>query len=708
MRQLVQSVRSGELRIVDGPDPTIGATEVLVEVTRSLVSAGTERAVRELASKNLLQKARARPDLVRQVVRRARLDGVRSTLDAVRTRLDDEMPLGYSATGRVLAVGEAVTGVRPGQRVATGGAGHGDLQVVAGLLAVPVPDEVTDEQAAFATIASVALHGLRLADVGTGGTVCVVGLGLIGQLTVRLALASGLQVIGVDVRDWTVDRARAAGAHGDVERGDDTTALIREWSRGRGVDAVLLTASTGSSDPVRHAPARLRDRGTIVVVGDVGLDLQRTPLYEKEITLKVARSYGPGRYEREYEEWGIDLPVGHVRFTEGRNLESVLDLMASGRLVVDDLVSHRVPFEQAIDAYAVIADPTQQYLGVQLLYSPERPARTPAPGNVAPTASRQASVALIGAGNFARGVLVPAVQHANFGTVVSVSSAGGVSAQRLAERIGARAVSTDEALAAGDGHAEVVMIATSHDSHAALAVRALQAGRHVFCEKPLAITDEELEAVRGAWTASGRQLAVGFNRRHSPDVQRARQVFGVAGGPLVITYRVNAGTLPASHWYHDRRQGGRLLGEVCHFIDTCMALVGRPVLRVAATGSATGEAALVDDIGVLLGFDDGSIATIAYGSGGHANTAKERIEILGRGHTVVIDDFRSIEVDGSVDRHPQDKGHVAQLHAFARDLRSAGTAAGEAAIATTEVALRAVAALSVDGNGLPGDARIPQ
>jgi predicted dehydrogenase len=688
VRQLVQSVRSGTLRIVDGPDPAIGPTEVLVEVTRSLVSAGTERAVRELASKNLLQKARARPDLVRQVVRRARLDGVRATLDAVRTRLDDEMPLGYSAAGRVVAVGEAVAGVRPGMRVATGGAGHGDLQVVSGLLTVPVPDVVTDEQAAFATVASVALHGLRLADVGPGGTVCVVGLGLIGQLAVRLALASGLQVFGVDVRDWTVERARAAGAAGDIERGDETTKLIREWSRQRGVDAVLLTAATSSSEPARHAPARLRDRGTVVVIGDVGLDLERTPLYEKEITVRVARSYGPGRYQREYESWGVDLPVGHVRFTEGRNLEAVLDLMATGRLKVDDLVSHRIPFDRAADAYAVLADATQHYLGVQLIYASER---TPhAPRAVAPTTGSR-SIALIGAGSFARGVLSPAVEKAAFGSVVSVSSAGGVSAQRLAERVGASARSTDDALA--DDAVEIAMIATSHDSHAALTVQALQAGKHVFCEKPLAISDDQLQAVRDAWYASGRQLAVGFNRRHSPDVRRAVQVFGGEGGPLVLTYRVNAGALPPSHWYHDRRQGGRLLGEVCHFIDTCMALVDRPLVHVSAVGDTGSEAGLVNDIGVLLGFVDGSVATISYATGGNGTTTKERLEILGRGHSVVIDDFRSIDIDGTTEQHPQDKGHVAQLHAFERDLHSGSTSSTEAALATTEAALRAVASL---------------
>ncbi|MEI8238633.1 MAG: Gfo/Idh/MocA family oxidoreductase, partial [Actinomycetota bacterium] len=466
------------------------------------------------------------------------------------------------------------------------------------------------------------------------------------------------------------------------------TSLIRGWSKGRGVDAVVLTAATASSDPARNAPARLRDRGTIVVVGDVGLDLQRTPLYEKEITVKVARSYGPGRYEREYEDWGVDLPIGHVRFTESRNLETVLDMMAAGRLTVDDLVSHRIPFDRAADAYAVITDSTQQYLGVQLTYESVRRPHVVAPLRPA-MGSR--SIALIGAGNFARGVLVQAVEQAAFGSVVSISSAGGVSAQRLAERIGAVARPTVDALA--DDGIDIAMIATSHDSHASLTIEALKAGRNVFCEKPLAITEGELEAVRAAWLESGRHLAVGFNRRHSPDVQRAKKVFASSGGPLVLTYRVNAGTLPPSHWYHDRRQGGRLLGEVCHFIDTCMAIVGQPVARVSAVGDTNSESALVNDIGVLLGFVDGSVAAITYASGGRAGTAKERLEILGRGHTVIIDDYRSIDVDGALEQHAQDKGHVAQLHAFERDLRSGSTSSTESALAATEAALQAVASL---------------
>lgn len=695
----MQSVRSRELRIVDAPDPAIGLTEVLVQTSQSVVSAGTERAVRKLASASLLRRARARPDLVRQVIRRARRQGVRSTLNAVQARLDDEMPLGYSGAGTVLQVGEAVTGVRPGMRVATGGAGHGDLQVVAGMLAVPIPDDVSDESAAFSTVASIALHGLRLADVGPGGTVCVVGLGLVGQLTVRLALAlaSGLRVFGVDVRAWTVDRAREAGATAAVDRGEATTREILGWSRGRGVDAVLVTATTASSEPMRLAPSRLRARGTLVVVGDVGLDLERTPLYEKELSLRVARSYGLGRYDRAYEEWAVDYPIEHVRFTEGRNLEAVLDLMASGQLVVEDLITHRLDFAQANEAYDVLGNARARYLGIALRYQLDRP--TPPKVTLRAVTAGSRSIALIGLGKFARGVLAPAVKESGVGRIVSVSSASGTTAAHLASRLGATAVSVEQAL--DDPAIDLVMIATSHDTHAGLVIRALDADKDVFCEKPLAITEEELDEVTAARERSGSAPGGRFNRRHFPDIPRAKTVLGDGGGPLTINYRVCADAIPDSHWFYDRRLGDRLIGEVCHFIDTGNAVVGHEPTSVVARAGGSGELALSIGLGLVLAYPDGSIATIAYGSGNPAQPAKERIEIVGRRHTVVIDDFTTITIDGSSDRLAQNKGHVAHLRPFVHRGDS-GKVAGDP-ISTTKQALHArLATLAVVPVGATG------
>ena len=704
MRQLVQSVRSGELELIDTPEPVVGPTEVLVRPSFSVVSAGTERAVRKLASASLLAKARARPDLVKQVIRRARSTGLRTTAQAVRSRLDETMALGYSAAGTVVRVGEAVEGLRPGMQVATAGAGHAELQVVAGLLAVAFDDRVSASDAAFATIGAIALQGIRVSGVEMGGRMAVIGLGLIGQITARLALAAGIDVVGIDIRDWTVQLATASGAHGLLEKGEETTRAVLDWSRGHGVDAVLITAATPSSDPARRAPALARDRAAVVVVGDVGLDLDRTPFYEKELSLRFARSYGPGRYARSYEDWAVDYPIGQVRWTEGRNIETFLGLVGSGRLRVDDLVTQRYDFADARAAYALLDDKTARYLGIQLVYpqpGPGRgPAQSPPPGAAAqpappPRILPGRGIGLIGAGNFAKGVLVPAFKSAGMEQFVAVTSARGASAQRMAEQVafGSIAASVEELLA--NPGVDVAVIASPHDTHAAYAQQALAAGKHVFCEKPLALSAAELDAVEAAWRAHGGHLMVGFNRRHSPAVAQARAALGPSGGPLVVNVRVNAGELPAKHWYNDRRQGGRVLGELCHFIDTCDALVGMPAGWVGALRSGRPELALDADVVVTLGYPDGSLATIAYASGGHPSMPKERFEILGRGHSVVIDDFTELSIDGRTQRlGSQDKGHVAQLVPFREALERGGDpAATEAALASMRATLAVIESL---------------
>jgi predicted dehydrogenase/threonine dehydrogenase-like Zn-dependent dehydrogenase len=669
LKQIVQSVSNGELKLVEVPQPAPGPTEVLVATRRSLLSAGTEKAVRQLASANLLEKARARPDLVKQVIKRARTEGLKSTLDAVRTRLDEDMPLGYSAAGVAVTVGEAVAGVRPGMRVATASAGHAEYQLVPGLLTVPLPEEVSDEAAAFGAVAAIALQGLRQAEVGVGGSICVIGLGLVGQLTVRLGLAAGLDVIGIDLRDWTADLATAAGAVGLVEAGADTTEAIRTLTRGRGVDAVLLTAATQSSAPVQRATELLRDRGRLVVVGDVGLELDRRPFYEGEIDIRFARSYGPGRYDRSYEEWGVDYPIGHVRWTEGRNIEAYLDLVKRGRLQVDDLITHVFPFDSAAKAYATLESDASA-LAVQLSY--DAPAAiTPAAAPLTPrrTASGLAA-GIIGAGNYARATFLPALKAAGWGDDLrAVASSGGLSAGGLAERHNIdRVLPTADALI-NDDQLDVVFILSRHDSHADMVVKALDAGKHVFVEKPLALTDDDLEAVEDAYRRNSGHLFVGFNRRYSDAVVRAQAVLGKSSGPLAIDYRINAGRLPEAHWYKDRRQGGRLLGEVCHFIDLANWIVGSQPTRVHTVGAHTGESALTEDVAVLLGYDDGSTATVTYTTGAHASTAKERLEILGRGHTVLIDDFRELRVDGKQIKDFQaGKGHVAGLKRFRAQL----------------------------------------
>ncbi|HEX2893682.1 MAG TPA: bi-domain-containing oxidoreductase [Marmoricola sp.] len=703
MKQVVQSVGDGQLRVVEVPAPTSGATEVLVATTRSLLSTGTEKAVRELASASLIDKAKARPDLVKQVLKKARSEGLRSTVAAVRTRLDEDMPLGYSAAGVVLEVGDAVAGLAPGMRVATASAGHAEMQVVPGLLAVPIPEGVGDDAAAFGAVAAIAMQGLRQAAVEPGGSVCVVGLGLVGQLTARLALASGYDVIGVDLREWTTDMVTAEGGLGLVEAGELTTDAIRDRTRGRGVDAVLVTASTKSSDPVMLAVDRVRDRGVVVVVGDVGVELSRTPFYLKEVDLRFARSYGPGRYERTYEEYAVDYPVGQVRWTEGRNIEAYLDLVARGRLRVDDLVTHTFGIDEADKAYTTIAE-DDQALAVQFAYEPDAVKREAI--QLRPATAVPGAIGLIGAGNFAKMTLVPAMKQAGL-AVAAVTSNGGLSARHLAERHGIATVAADvDDLLARDDIATVFVL-SRHDSHAELVSRALARGKNVFVEKPLALSEAELDMVLESLQRSGRVLWGGFNRRHSSAIVEAKKALGPDGGPLVLSYRVSAGRLPETHWYKDRRQGGRLLGEVCHFIDLVSWIVGSPASEVVAFGSVRGEALLQEDVVVTLRFPDGSIGTITYAEYGHAGTTKERLEVLGRGRSVLVDDFVRLAVDGKdVKLGRQGKGHRENLEAFASAIGGAdGTADLRATLASTATALAAAESL-LTGTVVRPDVRV--
>lgn len=696
MKQVVQPIGGGPVTVLDVPRPTVGSTEVLVRTVASVISPGTERAVTSLAQSSLLSKAKARPDLVRQVVKKARNEGVASTLQTVRTRLASDLPLGYSAAGIAVEVGEAVAGIRPGQLVATGGAGsanHAEWQAVPGLLCARVPDGVPAQDAAFTTIASIALHGLRLAEVGPGSKVVVIGLGLIGQLAARLAMASGCDVAGIDVAAEPLRVAGESGVLALQESGEETTQAVLAWSRGRGADAVLLCAAGSSSAVAQRTPALCRDRARVVVVGDVGLELSRTPFYEKELSLLFARSYGPGRYEREYEEYGVDYPAGQVRWTEGRNFEAVLDLVAAGRLRVDDLVTHTFPIAAAEAAYELIETRREPYLAVALTYPESQPDREP-PLVLSPRkTSSSPGVGWIGAGAYSTGVLLPAFAAAGFGRLVSVASASGLSARRVAERSGfEKAVSgADEVI--DDPDVEVVVVATPHDTHADYVVRALKAGKHVWCEKPLALSLEELDEIEDVWRASGRVLMVGHNRRWSPYV---RAIAGELAEPAVVTYRVSAGRLPTKHWYTDRRKGGRLLGEVCHFIDTCAALVSSDVVDIRALAGAGGEQLLTDDLALVLRHANGSLSTISYASGGSPATAKERVEVLGGGRSWVLDDFRRLQRDGKEigPSGRQDKGQAAAVRHF-RAAVGGAPAPTAALLATVRATLDSGAALTL-------------
>ena len=700
MKQVVQSVRDGRLRVVDLPRPSIGPTEVLVAPTHSVVSAGTERAVRELASSSLVAKARARPDLARKVIRRARTEGIVRTARSVRDRLDQDMPLGYSSAGRVVEVGEWSSGVAVGDLVAAAGAGHAELQVVAAPLVVALPEGVDPAEAAFSALGTVALNALRLADVGPGSRVCIIGLGLLGRITARLAQAAGCAVAAVEASAGALERSEPAVDLALVDAGAPTTEAIIDWSRGRGADAVIVTAASRSPEPLARAPHLARDRATIVLVGDVPVTVSRADLYDKELTLRVARSYGPGRYDPSYEGSAVEYPVGHVPWTARRNLETFVDLLASGRLAVADLVTHSFPVADAASAYAVLGDKVAAPLAIQLLY-PSAPADS-SPTVTRPRTQGKAQVALLGAGSFARATLLPALGDAGLDVAV-VASAGGVSAERLASRLGAIQVTPEEAL--GDEAPDIAVIATPHDTHARLTLRALAAGKHVFCEKPLALDEDEFAAIVDAWRSGTGQLAAGFNRRHSEAVQVVHDVFTPRGSSLVVTYRVAAEPTAPGHWYGDRRQGGRLLGEVCHFVDTCAAIVGHPAVAVSAAASVRGvEPLLAEDLSLTIRYADDSLATILYTTGGSPGMGKERIEVLGGGRAALIDDFHSVVIDGKEARLTRKgKGHTELLAAFRRAVVDGAAFDTEAALHTTATMFAAVASLTTGASADPAD-----
>jgi len=751
VKSVVQPLRGGPVEVLDVPRPTPEPTEVLVRTVASVISPGTERAVTALAQSSLLAKARARPDLVRQVVRKAKAEGMAATAQSVRGRLAEDLPLGYSAAGQVVEVGSAVSGLRAGQLVATGGAGkasHAEFQAVPGLLCAAVPHGVPAKDAAFTTVASIALHGLRLAEIGPGSKVVVIGLGLVGQLAARLAMAAGCDVAGVDPAGHARITAAGSGVLALDELGDPTTERVRAWSRGRGADAVLICAATSSSGPVTRAPALCRDRAPVVIVGDVGLNLDRTPFYERELSLRFARSYGPGRYDPSYEAWGVDYPAGQVRWTEGRNFEAVLDLLAAGRLKVADLVTHCYDIGEAPAAYDLIEKRADPYLAVQLTYEepgsdrPALPRRTAssagspsassplasslpasighsipsprppsasspsaeAPSLISPSPGPLPSgsvpgVGWIGAGAFSTGTLLPAFRRAGLKRLVAVTSASGITARRAADRYHFDKAVSGAFPAIDDPDVGVVVIATPHNTHAELAMLALKYGRHVWCEKPLALTMDELAGVEAAWEGSGRQLMIGFNRRWSLPVLVARNIIAEMSSPKFLVYRVAAGPVPDGHWYTDRRQGGRVLGEVCHFVDTAQALIGADIEETVSVlagdghGGGGGDGRVVpgNDAVVSLRFADGSLATICYGSA-LPTAGKEWIEVTSGSRRLVIDDFRSVKLDGKTRwRGRQDKGHRACAAAFRQAVTGGKPLPTRTMIATMHATVQAAA-----------------
>ena len=684
MKQVLQALDSGETEVVEVPAPQLKAGHLLIRTQATVVSAGTERMLVEFGKANFINKARQQPEKVKEVIQKVQTDGLAPTVQAVRSKLSQPLPLGYCNAGIVLEVGAGVEGFSVGDRVISNG-NHAEVVMVPQNLCAKMPDEVPFEEAAFTVLASIGLQGIRLAQPTLGESFVVTGMGLIGLLTVQLLRAHGCRVLGIDFNSARLELAKSFGADiVDLSKGDDPLAAAARFSKGRGVDGVLVTASTKSSEPMHQAAQMCRKRGRIVQVGVTGLDLMRSDFYEKELSFQVSCSYGPGRYDPEYEDKGNDYPVGFVRWTEQRNFEAVLDMMASGQLDVKPLISHHYGIADAADAYALISGGGDS-LGVVLTY-PEASelneldllkSKVTVSSKAKPSA---VTAAVIGAGGFTQKILMPAMQSAGV-NLKSVVSSGGVSSVTAARKFDIAEAATDIDAVLADESVNTVFITTPHSTHADLTVRALEAGKHVFVEKPLAITDEGLNRVEETYERLATQgkaplLSIGFNRRFAPQIKKMKDLLDTVKEPKTFIMTVNAGDIPVSHWIQDPEiGGGRIIGEVCHFIDLLRFLTGSAITQVQTMRIQSDAMAVTNDkVTITLGFADGSIGTVHYFSNGDKGFPKERLEVFTAGRILALDNFRKLKGYGwpsfkRMNLMSQDKGHSAGIAAFVEAIK---------------------------------------
>ena len=692
MKQIVQNLKSGDLEVLEVPCPAAGTGQLLIQTRASLISAGTERSVVEFGQASYLDKARQNPERVKQVLERIRSDGLLPTLELVFAKLDEPMPLGYCNAGEVIQVGAGVTGYQVGDRVASNGR-HAEMVCRPINLCAKVPEGVPDDQATFAVLGSIGLQGVRLIEPAIGERVAVFGLGLIGLVAVQLLVSSGAHVIGIDVDPARLKLAEQFGATTvNVAAGSDPVAAGMAFSRGVGIDAVLVTASAKNDSIIHQAAQMSRKRGRIVLVGVVNLDIQRADFYEKELKFQVSCSYGPGRYDAKYEEGGVDYPLPFVRWTEQRNMEAILELIAAGRLNVEPLITSRIPHSESVRAYDLLANDRSQ-LGIVLEYprvapqleqvvrnSPSKnghaalPAASTGTGSAiaAPASTGKMVAGFIGAGTFCKIRLLPPLRKRGV-RMVSIASATGVTAALAAHKFGIETSTTDYRQVLADPAINTVFITTQHDTHVRFATAALEAGKHVFLEKPAATTRAGLDELRAvAERHSGQQLLVGFNRRFSPHARTMRKLVAGRSQPLTLTCLVNAGYLPMTHWAQDPiKGGGRIIGEGCHFVDLLRYIVDRPIVAVTATqlGDAPGVESREDKMVINLEFADGSLGTIQYLANGHRSFCKERVEVFSEGRILALDNFRRLTGYGFANFKKQnlwsqDKGRDAELDDF--------------------------------------------
>jgi predicted dehydrogenase/threonine dehydrogenase-like Zn-dependent dehydrogenase len=684
MQQLLQSLADGRVVLEEIPVPNPAPGAILIRTSRSLISSGTERMLVDFGRAGWIEKIRQQPEKAHQVFDKMRTDGVLATLEAVRSKLDQPIPLGYCNVGRVVEAGADAPEFSAGDRVVSNG-NHAEFVAVGRNLCARVPDSVSDDDAVFTPLAAIALQGLRLAAPAVGERFCVIGLGLIGLIAVQLLRANGCKVLGVDPDPAKTSLARRFGADVvDFRAGEDVLKIAERFSAGHGVDGVLITAATDSNEPVEQAARMCRQRGRIVLIGVTGLELNRADFYKKEISFQVSCSYGPGRYDEQYEGRGIDYPFGLVRWTEQRNFQAVLQLMESAQLDVGPLISHRFAFGGAAAAYDLLADRAQASLGIVLDYKNEAdgPAivrRIPLRASASGPLSASPAVGFIGAGNYAARVLIPAFRAAG-ARLFAVATANGINAARYGRKYGFESASTDVEAVLAAPEIDLVVIATRHDTHAKFAQRALEAGKHVFVEKPLAITAADIDAIEAVLRGSDRQplptLMIGFNRRFAPLAMRMKTLLGAVREPKNCIVTVNAGAAPAGHWTIESAGGGRVIGEACHFIDLLRFLVGYPITGTVVRRTH-GESGRSSDpsVCITLSFADGSLGTIHYLTDGHASFPKEKVEAFVAGRVLQLDNFRRLRAYGwprFTRQHlwRQDKGQNACAAAVIRAIKA--------------------------------------
>lgn len=684
MKQILQNMAKGDTSITTAPSPTISTSALNIATKVSLISAGTERMLVDFGKSSMLEKARQQPDKVKMVLEKVQTEGLATTINAVQSKLAQPLPLGYCNVGTIIDLGKNVENYKIGDRVVSNGS-HADIVRVPKNLCAKIPDNVEDESAAFTVIASIGLQGIRLAEPTIGENIVVTGVGLIGLLTVQMLRAHGCRVLAIDFDQSKLNLAKQFGAEiCNPANGEDPIAAGMAFSRGNGVDAVLITAATKSNDPVTQAARMSRKRGRIILVGVTGLELNRADFYEKELNFQVSCSYGPGRYDPNYEDKGNDYPYAFVRWTEQRNFEAILDMMSSGLLDVKPLISHRFKFEDALDAYELLTK-DKSALGILLEYESSvesRQQRTlPLQDNVKFDASKPV-ISFIGAGNYASRMLIPAFKAAGAQFNSLVTSAG-INSVIHGEKAGFVEASTDMDAMLADGETNTIAIVTRHNTHAAFTAKALEAGKHVFVEKPLALTLDELEMVESTYNKAHEQgknlhLMVGFNRRFSPQVQKIKSLLDGIKEPKSFIFTMNAGAIPGDHWTQDSTiGGGRIIGEACHYIDLMRYLAGSDIISVQARrmGDSTGIDISEDKAAFLLGFADGSFGTIHYLANGANSFPKERIEVFAAGKTLQLDNFVKLKGYGwsnfkKMNLWKQDKGQNSCVAAFLKAIES--------------------------------------